>query len=143
MAETYHTLRQHHRRKPPLLHANSQHTDDSIVTNIVETQTKSYCNQNRLQHRRQQQQQQKSQHFQFDWINNLVIVVICSLLFLHTSLAQTTPATEVRILHFYTYIACTQYQCKRRNDSYIKKMINFLLLLKLYIWFFSLRVLWL
>lgn len=142
MAETYHTLRQHHRRKPPLLHANSQHTDDSIVTNIVETQTKSYCNQNRLQHRRQQQQQ-KSQHFQFDWINNLVIVVICSLLFLHTSLAQTTPATEVRILHFYTYIACTQYQCKRRNDSYIKKMINFLLLLKLYIWFFSLRVLWL
>lgn len=77
MARTYHTSRQHHRRKRPNLQ----------------------CIQQPQQPQPQQQQQQQQQYLRqsnFYWINNLAVVFICSLLFLHCS--KTTSA-EVRIAY--------------------------------------------
>lgn len=86
MAETYHTLRQHHRRKPPSPYSTTILSDDNM-NNTNNNRTNSQCNQNcRLL-------RQPSSHLPFYWINNLVIVFICSLLFLHSSTATTTPPT--------------------------------------------------
>lgn len=68
MAWTYHTPRQHHRRKTP-----------------------NHCC---IRQQQQRDQQQCLHHTNFHWINNLVIVFICSLLFQY---CPTTTSTQVRI----------------------------------------------
>lgn len=84
MAWTYHTSRQHHRRKKP-------------TPNCVRPQ-------------------QTFRLSKFQWINNLVVVFICLLLFVQCT---STAIAEVRI----SYIAYAVYKIEYQKNGMFESMI--------------------